>query len=85
MNIYTVRDILKNKIAEKERTLEGMVPDNPFSEEFLDEGEVAARRTKIEFLRTDIKDLKEYLAYVEVCCEQHSQMSWQLNPERMGQ
>lgn len=85
MNIQTVRDNLRNTIAGKEKMLASLNPNNPYSEEFKSEGEVMARRATIEFLKINIAELKRILADVEVCCEQHSEMGWMINPERMGQ
>ena len=83
MNIYTVRDNLKNTIAGKEKYLAEC-------NDALDKGitstgvHIALDATK-EFLAINIDELKRILADVEVCCEQHSEMGWMINPERMGQ
>lgn len=84
MNIYTVRDNLKNTIAGKEKMLEELYPTNPYAAEFLSEVEAMVRKATIEFLKININELKKILADVEVCCEKDLEKSWQLNPERMG-
>jgi len=76
MNIYRVRDNLKNTIAGKEQMLEGLYPHNPYAEEFMSEGEVMAHRATIKFLKINITELKAILADVEVCCEQATDQSW---------
>lgn len=75
MNIYTVRDNLKNTIAGKEQYLE-LVREG---------GTTTVSHTIIHMLNINIDELKKILADVEVCCQQYSDMGWQLNPERMGQ
>lgn len=67
MNFQTVITNLKNTIASKERMLESLHPNNPYSEEFLSEGEVMTRRATIEFLKIGIKELKRILQDVEQC------------------
>ena len=84
MNIYTVRDNLKKTIEGKEKYLASLNPNNPYSEEYLTEGEVMARRATIEFLKININELKVILFDVEKCCQQHSLMSWEQNPDRSG-
>ena len=79
MNIYTVRDNLKNTIEGKEMLLEtyknpGVNPYPNFVKEAM-----------IQFLETNVVELKRILQDVEVCCQQHNEMGWQINPERMGQ
>jgi hypothetical protein len=81
MNIHTVRDNLKNTIAGKEKMLAGIKnPDDMFNME----ARMVAIATR-EFLEINIDELKRILKDVEVCCEQHTEMGWQINPERMGQ
>lgn len=77
--IYTVRDNLKRTIAGKEMLLAtyenpGVNPYPKFVKEAM-----------IQFLETNIDELRKILADVEVCCQQHNEMGWQINPERMGQ
>ena len=82
MNIYTVRDNLKNTIAGKEKYLaslrQGLNAD-------LTDGAYMAVQATAQMLEINIDELKRILADVEKCAEQYSEMGWQLNPERMGQ
>ena len=87
MNIYTVRDNLKNTIAGKEK----MLKDMKFQRAFGDgswQGDIAKQAAyfaTVEFLEININELNRILKDVEVCCQQHTEMGWQINPERMGQ
>jgi hypothetical protein len=87
MNIYTVRDNLKRTIAGKEAmlaqqqsalALSYLGPTPPVG------AEIACVAT-IQFLEINIAELNRILADVEICCTQHNEMSWTINPERMGQ
>jgi hypothetical protein len=69
MNIQTVASNLRNTIAGKEQMLEAMHPNNPYTEEFMGEGEVMARRATIEFLKINIAELKRILQDVEQCID----------------
>lgn len=74
MNIYTVRDNLKQTIEGKEhlfRALQGST------------GPVA--ETTAHFLLLNIDELKKILSDVELCCKKATDDSWAINPERMGQ
>ena len=84
MNIHTVRDNLKNTIAGKEALLE----------EYKKASLIAVRNDTPDrvtigamagFLSTNIDELRRILQDVEVCCQQHTEMGWMINPERMGQ
>lgn len=82
MNIYTVRDNLKNTIAGKEylldqysRALEG--------DKMLYEQKIAVGAA-CEFVKINIDELKKILQDVEVCCEKATEDSWALNPDRSG-
>lgn len=77
MNIYTVRDNLKTTIAGKEKYLADL------GKKGYDQTGVAT--VVAEFLAININELKVILFDVEKCCEQHALMSWEINPERMGQ
>jgi hypothetical protein len=77
MNIYTVRDNLKTTIAGKEKYLADL------RKKGYDQTGVAT--VVAEFLEVNINELKVILFDVEKCCEQHALMSWEINPERMGQ
>ena len=83
MNIYTVRDNLRNTIAGKEKYLLAVQQERTVVG--LRDDEIIALVTTAEFIAVNIDELKRILADVEVCCEQHNEMSWALNPERMGQ
>lgn len=69
MNIYTVRDNLKNTIAGKEAYLAQMEQDI-----------VAYNQTVnyavAKFLRINLDELRNILADVEVCCEKATEDSW---------
>ena len=81
MNIYTVRDNLRNTIAGKEFLLSKM-QNGTESQDPVDRSVSKATQS---FLKVNIDELRRILQDVEVCCEQHNEMSWALNPERMGQ
>jgi len=82
MNINTIRDNLKTTIAGKEDYLVKMHTKAIKAE---DNANMAAAFATIEFLRININELKVILFDVEKCCEQWNLMSWEINPERMGQ
>ncbi len=71
MNIYTVRDNLKNTIADKEELL-ALCPET--------EKNINIRA----FLKVNIDELKRILQDVEVCCEKATEQSWRDNPDRSG-
>ncbi len=83
MNIYTVRDNLRNTIAGKEALLEeykkasliAVLNDTP---DRVTIGAMAG------FLSTNIDELKRILQDVEQCCERATADSWRTNPDRMG-
>ena len=83
MNIYTVRDNLKNTIKGKEEYLRSIQKEMTFVG--LRDGEYGALSAVAKFLDININELKVILFDVEKCCEQHALMSWEINPERMGQ
>ena len=80
MNIYTVRDNLKNTIAGKEKYLATLTNTRD-----MNDGAAMAVEVTRQFLEININELKVILFDVEKCCEQYSLMGWQINPERMGQ
>jgi hypothetical protein len=82
MNVYQVRDNLKNTIAGKEELLKHVHAKMLFQDVT---GDVIANRATHDFLVVNIDELKRILKDVEVCCEQHTEMGWMINPERMGQ
>lgn len=83
MNIYTVRDNLKNTIANKEAYLASHT--KYLQSSGTNGAENMAIHATAEFLKININELKVILFDVEKCCEEYSLMSWQINPERMGQ
>ena len=80
--IYTVRDNLITTIKGKEDYLVKMQTKAIKAE---DNANMAAAFATIEFLKININELKVILFDVEKCCEQYNLMSWEINPERMGQ
>ena len=73
MNVYQLRDNLKNTIKNKRELLNAMLADD-CSGGFVP-----------KFLDINIKELERILDDVEICCEQSTSESWRSNPERMGQ
>ena len=85
MNIYTVRDNLKNTIAGKKKMLEEVRQAR--AENGYGPGDIAQDASLFatqEFLKVNIDELKAILADVEQCCEKATQDSWALNPDRSG-
>ena len=83
MTIYTVRDNLKKTIANKEAYL---ASHTKYLESAGTSGpENMAIYATTEFLKININELKVILHDVEKACEQWNLMSWEINPERMGQ
>jgi len=83
MNIYQVRDNLKQTIAGKEAYLFDIQKERTMVG--LRDGEGMALSAVAQFLEININELKVILFDVEQCCEQYNLMSWEINPERMGQ
>ena len=81
MNIHTVRDNLIKTIAGKEKYLDEVRTARCIA----DRREDIALHAVQELLKVNIDELRAILQDVEVCCQQHSEMGWALNPERMGQ
>ncbi len=81
MNIYTLRDNLKQTIAGKSQMLEQFIQRKDVKREAIDN---IAYVATVEFLKVNIDELKKILVDVEVCCTQASEASWIINPERMG-
>jgi hypothetical protein len=81
MKIHEVQENLRNTIAGKEKMLEGLHPNNPFQTEYMDEGEAAAHRATIEFLKINIKELKRILQDVDKAVEQYNELAWAIGPE----
>ena len=72
MNVYQVRDNLKNTIKNKRELLVDISDDS--SDDLV-----------AQFLNINIDELERILIDVEICCEQPTRDSWISNPERMGQ
>jgi len=78
MNIYTVRDNLRNTIAGKESLL-ATYNDPSFSATHR-----LVKEAMVEYLTLNIDELKRILQDVEVCCEKATADSWAINPDRTG-
>jgi hypothetical protein len=87
MNIHTVAQNLRNTIAGKEQLLKQHYNTLELYKRGAKEntGVEMAINATIQFLDINIDELRRILQDVEVCCEQHTEMGWQINPERMGQ
>ena len=72
MNVYQLRDNLKNTIKNKRDLAFGddVDPLHP---------------VVVQFLKLNIDELERILVDVEICCKQSTRESWISNPERMGQ
>lgn len=83
MNIYTLRDNLRNTIAGKERLVAHYleIQDNQ-----LKPGDYRwnIHTTLSALVQIEVDGLKKILADVEVCCKQATADSWALNPDRSG-
>ena len=73
MNIYTVRDNLKNTIEGKEKYLDEVRTARCIA----NRGEDIALHAVQELLKINIYELKKILADIEVCCEKATEQSWQ--------
>jgi hypothetical protein len=80
-NIYQVVANLKTTIAGKEAYLASVQQARTVASSAED----LALYATAEFLKININELKVILYDVEQCAEQWNLMSWQINPERMGQ
>ena len=78
MNINTVAENLRTTIAGKEAYLAKL------REDVVKYDQVVGYATA-KFLEVNINELKVILHDVEQCAEQFNLMSWEINPERMGQ
>jgi hypothetical protein len=81
MNIQTVAENLRKTIAGKVKYL----VEIEYALTLATTGERMALVATAEFLKININELKVILHDVEQCCEQWNLMSWEINPERMGQ
>ena len=86
MNIYTVRDNLKNTIAGKEELLDHYQENLKIGllSKTMDTATQTAVTTSIEFLKLNILELTHILEDVEQCCEKATADSWATNPDRSG-
>ena len=71
MNVYQLRDNLKNTIKNKRELLDAM-------------SDVSFDALVVRFLKINIDELERILVDVEKCCDQSTRESWISNPERMG-
>ena len=72
MDVYQLRDNLKNTIKNKREYLAEISGDPHYSE-------------FVPLLNIIIDEMERILVDVEICCEQSTRASWISNPERMGQ
>jgi len=79
--IYQVQKNLQTTIAGKEEYLESVRQARTLATS----GEDMALYATMEFLKININELKVILNDVNKACEEFSLMSWEINPERMGQ
>jgi hypothetical protein len=79
--IYQIKQNLETTIAGKEAYLADI--EQNFA--LASMGEDLALVATAEFLKININELKVILHDVNKACEEHSLMSWEINPERMGQ
>lgn len=80
MNIYTIRDNLRNTIAGKE----ALLVDYQEARKHLAGAEDAALFASVSFLKVNIDELKRLLADVEKCCEIETSRSWEGSVDRMS-
>ncbi len=73
-HIYFVRDGLKKEIEKREKELDALHPNNPYTSEYMDDAERAVRSTTIDFLKDWIRYNKALLSHIEVCCKQIAQL-----------
>jgi hypothetical protein len=76
MNIYTIRDNLKNTIAGKEALLENYKKASLRAHE-LDTADKVTIAAMAGFLSTNLEELRAILKDVEQCCEQATAKSWE--------
>jgi hypothetical protein len=81
MNIHTVAENLRNTIAGKEKYQEELA----IAAQTAEFPETTAIDAMVMMLDVNLEELKRILQDVEQCCQQHTEMGWQINPERMGQ
>ena len=76
--IYQIKKNLETTIAGKEAYLAQMRED-------ITKYNQTVNYAVAKFLEININELKVILHDVNKACEEHSLMSWEINPERMGQ
>lgn len=81
--IYKIAENLQHTITGKEQMLVVYLAQKEVGG--LSAGDMMAITATIEFLKININELKVILFDVKKACEEHSLMSWEINPERMGQ
>lgn len=74
--IYQVRELLTKTIADKEAYRDKLMA--------IEEPNLA-NSVMCEMLRLNILELKTILFDVDKACSEFNLMSWEINPERMGQ
>lgn len=79
--IYQVQKNLQTTIAGKEEYLESIRQARTLATSAED----MALYATMEFLKININELKVILNDVNTACSEFSLMSWEINPERMGQ
>lgn len=82
MNIFKVRDNLEQTIRGKENFREALRASLPDVSHDL--CATAEGKMMLQMLELNIQDLRKILFDVEICVKQANNMSWELNPERMG-
>ena len=82
MDIYILRDKLKRAV----RLTEGYrkVLDTKLTAPDLSGTDRIKLDCAVESTDARLAELCDILADAEVCCEQHNEMSWTINPDRSG-
>lgn len=80
--IYQVQKNLQTTIAGKEAYLAHIEKDLLTAR---DRSQIVVLDTMSKFLQININELKVILNDVNTACSEFSLMSWEINPERMGQ
>lgn len=79
--IYTIQKNLQTTIAGKVKYL----TEVEYALTLATTGERMALVATAEFLKININELKVILNDVNTACSEFSLMTWEINPERMGQ
>ena len=80
--IYNIRTLLEHTIENKERHFADLLAEYLACQ---DKAETVVLNATMKFLKINIDELKAIQEDVVKACEEHNRMSWELNPERMGQ